>query len=139
MVVTNNVQTQNLCPVCGYEMDDLPRDYNTCPSCGTEFGLHDANASIPQLRAAWIATGPKWWSKTDPQPENWNPFKQLAEVTASPAGSVVVSKTVYTVASTTSTKVLSTSGPWAGGQWVVPQSAQPASSSPTEEFLSRTG
>ena len=69
---------ENLCPVCGFEMDDPPKDYNICPSCGTEFGVHDHNASIVELRTAWIRSGPKWWSKTDPKPENWNPFTQLA-------------------------------------------------------------
>src|SRR6266446_4815425 len=49
---------ETTCPVCGYEMDDPPRDYNICPSCGTEFGLHDVNASISELRAAWLQTGP---------------------------------------------------------------------------------
>lgn len=73
---------ENLCPVCGYEMEDPPRDHNICPSCGTEFGLHDRNSSILELRAAWIATGPKWWSETDLQPENWNPFMQMVRLTS---------------------------------------------------------
>jgi hypothetical protein len=71
---------KHLCPVCGYELDDPPRDFNICPSCGTEFGLHDVNASILELRQAWIDAGPRWWSKTDPQPQNWNPFVQLSRV-----------------------------------------------------------
>ena len=71
---------KNLCPVCGYQMDDPARNYNICPSCGTEFGIHDVNASILELRQAWIETGPRWWSKTDPQPENWSPFVQLGKV-----------------------------------------------------------
>lgn len=70
----------NLCPVCGYEMQDPPRDYNICPSCGTEFGHHDVNASIPDLRSAWLRTGPKWWSTATPERENWNPFEQLAHL-----------------------------------------------------------
>jgi len=68
---------ENLCPVCGYEMEAPPKDYRICPSCGTEFGLHDANASIAELREAWMKTGPKWWSKTDPQPINWDPLTQM--------------------------------------------------------------
>src|SRR5439155_11226242 len=68
---------ENLCPVCGYEMEAPPRDHRICPSCGTEFGVHDVNASIPELRDAWIGTGPKWWSKTDPQPDRWDPFAQM--------------------------------------------------------------
>src|ERR1700694_5615673 len=58
-------------------MDDPPRDYNICPSCGTEFGLHDLNASIAELREAWFSTGTKWWSPTDQMPHNWNPHEQL--------------------------------------------------------------
>ena len=69
---------ENLCPVCGYEMEDPPRDYNICPCCGTEFGNHDMNASVQGLRSAWLQTGPKWWSTVSPVPENWKPFEQLA-------------------------------------------------------------
>ena len=74
---------QNLCPVCGYEMAEAPANYNICPSCGTEFGHHDVNASIEDLRIAWYRTGPSWWSKTEPQPANWNPFEQLSRLNAS--------------------------------------------------------
>lgn len=76
--------TKSMCPVCGYEMKDPPRDYNICPSCGTEFGLHDANASVAELRLAWLKTGPRWWSATEPQPAEWNPFMQIAELLAVP-------------------------------------------------------
>lgn len=71
---------EKMCPVCGYEMADGPLDYNICPSCGTEFGLHDANSSIDTLRAAWFATGPRWYSGVVAQPTNWNPFSQVATV-----------------------------------------------------------
>ena len=71
---------ENLCPVCGYEMEAPPQDYRTCPSCGTEFGVHDVNATIAELRDAWLQTGPKWWSPVDPQPEHWKPFEQLARI-----------------------------------------------------------
>jgi hypothetical protein len=74
------LNAQNVCPVCGFSMEEPPRDYNICPSCGTEFGVHDVNATLADLRASWIATGPKWWSKAEPQPENWNPFAQLARI-----------------------------------------------------------
>src|SRR5579864_980161 len=66
-----------LCPVCGYEMADGPRSFNICPSCGTEFGLHDENASIDELRAWWMSTGPSWYSTVIPRPANWNPMMQL--------------------------------------------------------------
>jgi hypothetical protein len=68
---------ENQCPVCGYEMEAPPRDYRICPSCGTEFGVHDVNTSIAELRNAWIKTGPKWWSRTDSEPEKWDPIEQM--------------------------------------------------------------
>jgi hypothetical protein len=93
---------QNLCLVCGYEMDDPPRDYNVCPSCGTEYGVNDVNASYEQLRQAWIATGPAWWSKTDPQPENWSPSRQLANLGAAiPSLSIQSTGTMFTLAFST--------------------------------------
>src|SRR5271165_7007649 len=70
------------CPVCGYAMEDPPRDYNICPSCGTEFGVSDINSSIDALRQVWLATGAQWWSTTEPRPQNWNAAVQLAAVTA---------------------------------------------------------
>src|SRR5215472_15056459 len=81
---------KNMCPVCGYEMDDPPRDYNICPSCGTEFGLNDANTSIADLRSAWLATGPKWWSPTDPAPNDWNPLEQVQRVMTPISGDLVL-------------------------------------------------
>jgi hypothetical protein len=73
----------NICPVCGYLMEDPPTDYNICPSCGTEFGYHDVNSSIAELRANWLRTGPQWWSTTDPCPLNWDPYIQLDNITRS--------------------------------------------------------
>jgi hypothetical protein len=88
-----------LCPVCGYAMDEPPSSFNVCPSCGTEFGVNDVNASIPELRQAWIEIGPKWWSVTDKQPENWDPFQQLANLGL--ASGLVVQASVVTVCATT--------------------------------------
>ena len=70
----------NMCPVCGYGMQEPPSDFNICPSCGTEFGNHDRNATIEELRQSWIRTGMKWWSTYDAEPENWNPERQLMGV-----------------------------------------------------------
>jgi len=67
-----------LCPVCGYTMARPIEDYDICPSCGTEFGVSDTNASIEELRSAWLLTGPNWWSESDPRPVSWNPFAQFA-------------------------------------------------------------
>jgi hypothetical protein len=61
-------------------MEEPAQDFNICPSCGTEFGLHDRNVSVDQLREQWLNAGPKWWSTTDPQPEGWNPIMQLAQI-----------------------------------------------------------
>src|SRR5207245_414014 len=68
------------CPVCGYPMEDPPSDFNICPSCGTEFGLHDAICSVEELRANWIRTGPKWWSTVDAEPKDWKPWEQVAKM-----------------------------------------------------------
>jgi len=69
---------EKMCTVCGYEMEEGPRDYNICPSCGTEFGIHDVNSSIENLRKVWLASGPKWHSAVVPQPQNWDPQMALA-------------------------------------------------------------
>lgn len=66
------------CPVCGYGMQDPPRDYNICPSCGTEFGHHDVNSSINNLRAEWLRSGAKWWSPIDDPPSGWDPYAQIS-------------------------------------------------------------
>ena len=71
------MKNENRCPVCGYEMEAPPKDYRICPSCGTEFGVHDVNATIADLREAWMKTGPRWWSRTDPMPTGWNPIAQM--------------------------------------------------------------
>jgi hypothetical protein len=63
-----------MCPVCGYDLPSIGQ-YDICPCCGIEFGLHDA--TIHALRNAWIAGGCQWWSKSDPVPQNWNPYAQL--------------------------------------------------------------
>lgn len=72
--------TDKTCPVCGYEMDEGPRDYNICPSCGTEFGLHDVNSTIHDLRQAWIGRGKDWHSTVVPRPDRWDPSLQLQKL-----------------------------------------------------------
>jgi hypothetical protein len=69
---------QYTCPVCGFGMEDPPSDYNICPSCGTEFGHHDVNASIESLRAEWLRRGAHWWSTVDARPDNWDPYGQVS-------------------------------------------------------------
>jgi hypothetical protein len=73
-----------LCTVCGYEMEEGPRDFNICPSCGTEFGLYDLNSSIPALRALWLSNGPVWHSSVVPKPSGWSPIRQLADMFLNP-------------------------------------------------------
>jgi hypothetical protein len=70
-----------ICPVCGYDrLADPPSNFSICPSCGTEFGYDDAFATHAELRAAWLRNGAKWWSPVDPQPQNWDPYRQLNAV-----------------------------------------------------------
>jgi hypothetical protein len=71
---------EKMCPVCGFVMEDGLWDFNICPSCGTEFGVNDRNATLEELRQEWIETGPTWQSTVIPQPENWNPIMQFIDV-----------------------------------------------------------
>ncbi len=122
---------ENLCPVCGYEMEAPPRDYRICPSCGTEFGVHDVNASIEELREAWIKTGPKWWSTTDPQPEGWDPYAQLASLGIT----VVTTKAVFRITSTTGSSVPVSSNwvGWGEQAWQFQDANRPLSSGYTSQ------
>ncbi len=70
----------NICPVCGYQMLVPPDDYTICPSCATEFGVSDAEFSILELRQQWKDDGLKWHSRLIPEPNNWNPRRQVAYV-----------------------------------------------------------
>src|SRR5258708_39499366 len=66
------------CPVCGYSaLPELPKDDLICPSCGTQFGYHDASTSHEQLRNWWLAAGAPWHSRRIPPPRLWNPMKQV--------------------------------------------------------------
>ena len=73
---------ENMCPVCGFGMEDPHCHYNICPSCGTEFGVSDANSSVVSLRTVWVETGARWWSTTEPAPDKWNAATQLASILA---------------------------------------------------------
>ena len=98
-----------LCPVCGYGMHEPPANYNICPCCGTEFGIHDVNASIQELRAVWAHRGCKWWSHSEPEPPNWNPYQQLAHLEAAFAGVGIVSISTFAEYDPASVAT-----PWAG-------------------------
>ena len=141
MVIIGSFQhIDNLCPVCAFEMDDPPRDYNICPSCGTEFGVHDVNASIAELRQAWLKAGPKWWSTSEQEPQDWNPFSQLARLGLS-SGPVVPTKVVFTVTSATGAKEVPQTIGWLGygerpwDQFVNRQSALELLSAPSVQGL----
>jgi len=72
------------CPVCGFGGLTSPAydnahcaSFEICPSCGTEFGYHDASKSHAQLRRAWIAAGACWSSRAVAPPVDWNGIVQL--------------------------------------------------------------
>ncbi len=76
----NNVEHYT-CPVCGYDqLEGPPRDWNVCPSCGTEFGYSDRGRSYDTLRAHWIEGGAKWSMPWRPVPPKWNPTSQLCNI-----------------------------------------------------------
>jgi|SRR5271165_4897164 len=94
---------ENICPVCGYAMSYPPRDFHICPSCGTEFGYHDAGRTYDELRRLWLETGPRWWSRSRPTPAHWDPWRQLREAghigvfNVSPTMTVASSESAVTV------------------------------------------
>ena len=66
------------CPVCAYPaLPDPPRDFEICPSCGTEFGYHDARRTHKELRNMWIKNGLHWHSRSVPKPIGWNGLRQI--------------------------------------------------------------
>jgi hypothetical protein len=66
------------CPVCGYQsLPGPPRDYEICPSCGTEFEYHDAVRTHAELRDRWVHQGALWHSRAVPKPYGWNASLQL--------------------------------------------------------------
>src|SRR5487761_1277683 len=99
-----------LCPVCGYGMQEPPENYNICPSCGTEFGIHDVNASIQELRAAWLQSGCNWWSRSDPNPVDWDPCRQLAHL----ANTAFAGAGIVSVSESAGYDSISPVTPWAG-------------------------
>jgi predicted RNA-binding Zn-ribbon protein involved in translation (DUF1610 family) len=75
---------QYSCPVCGF--DGLPdpaydsagcASFEICPSCGTEFGYHDARKSHKELRELWVASDARWHSRSTSPPPGWNAEEQL--------------------------------------------------------------
>ena len=65
-----------MCPVCYFPNMQYPaEDYNICPCCGTEFGNHDDDYSLSELRDMWIARGCPWFFENPPI--GWNASLQL--------------------------------------------------------------
>ena len=71
------------CPVCGFAgLEEPHRDkygepsFEICPSCGTEFGYHDAKRSHDELREEWVRNGARWHGHHG-APPGWDPIKQL--------------------------------------------------------------
>ena len=80
--------TEQLCPVCGYQLKFTPwaeQDKERhCPCCGIHFGDDDAeeskrDATYLKWRERWIGDGQRWWSK-DPEPANFDPAGQLVRL-----------------------------------------------------------
>lgn len=78
----------NICPICGYPNLDHPaRDPDTkvpsfdiCPSCGCEFGYHDATPHAEErYRRNWVQQGAPWF-KPELKPLEWNLEDQLAQI-----------------------------------------------------------
>ena len=74
----------NTCPVCGFAKLAEPAydkvgcaSFEICPSCGTEFGYHDATKSHADLRKLWLAAGVPWSSQVIASPPNWDAMEQL--------------------------------------------------------------
>ena len=101
------------CPVCGFLMDEPPADFNICPSCGTEFSYHDVGRSHEELRRIWLESGPAWWSKVDPPPPSWNPYRQLFEADLSkPQDDHLVNTDLPATINAVTTETLSTRPQW---------------------------
>ena len=68
-----------ICPVCGYPLPfpPLPQNHDICPCCAVEFGYDDSGVSHATLRGCWLASGAKWWCKSEPAPEGWAARYQL--------------------------------------------------------------
>ena len=87
------------CPVCGYdELNEEPWSEHSgssdefCPSCGIQFGYHDdvANHDViargeiwKKWRQKWVENGMPWSSVGIKPPSDWDPVKQLKNVTKS--------------------------------------------------------
>jgi len=56
-------------------MENPPRNFHICPSCGTEFWNDDEDKSHAELRREWVVSGAPWFFGDSPA--GWNPWIQL--------------------------------------------------------------
>jgi len=70
-----------ICLVCGYnQMEPLELGI-ICPSCGTQYGISDEDATYSELRRQWINVAhAQWWSRYTPQPAGWSAVTQLRNI-----------------------------------------------------------
>lgn len=69
-----NRNSNPYCRVCGYEPGEPPwgddgetPTYEICPSCGAEYGYHDATPTgVVRYRAKWLESGGHWADRTVP-------------------------------------------------------------------------
>jgi predicted RNA-binding Zn-ribbon protein involved in translation (DUF1610 family) len=73
------------CPVCGFPEFDQPAwnpdngipSFEICPSCGCEFGYHDATSQAKEkYRRNWVKQGAPCF-KPELKPHNWSLKIQL--------------------------------------------------------------
>jgi len=77
-----------ICRICGFKPSERPGGekgseptYGICKCCGAEPGHGDSSPeAIKSSREKWIREGMAWRSKTEPQPENWDPEWQLLNI-----------------------------------------------------------
>ncbi|HEY0615269.1 MAG TPA: hypothetical protein VGC96_11530 [Candidatus Elarobacter sp.] len=70
------------CPACGfvgsdqppYDAADVP-SYETCRSCGMEFGVTDMECDAAEWRRRWIQDGMQF--RDPPPPPGWDPVAQM--------------------------------------------------------------
>lgn len=77
------IYTDKICPVCGYDgFESPPMTDDICPCCLFTFDVNDIDWTYDELRVDWIEHGAKWaWGSKDiPQPQGWNPIKQLRTI-----------------------------------------------------------
>jgi len=81
-------EEKTVCRICGYRLKDCQLGenggspaYETCACCGAEPGYEDCTPKATRLnRENWIREGMAWRSKSEPQPENWDPERQLLNI-----------------------------------------------------------